>query len=118
MINIMKSHGKSSLMILIHARKAAGTTMDKWMALFIDTKLPLYFQTNHNLSEWKCELIKIEAFTSVHKQSKNFITECMNKYPFAIYVISLRHPIDRILSQYEFEWRWRCIRCGILRDHI
>lgn len=36
--------------------------------------------------------------------------------PLSIYVTSIRHPIDRILSQYEFEWRWGCQRCDYKDD--
>eukprot|EP01084_Bolivina_argentea_P213350 362366_1 len=106
-------------MILIHARKAAGTTMDKWMTLFIEDKLPYWTSKIRNIT-WQCKLIKIEAFTNVNKKygHRNFIEYIMNKYPFGIYVISLRDPIERIVSQYNFEWRWGCIRCGPQRTYM
>ena len=30
-----------------------------------------------------------------------------------MYVVHFRHPIDRILSQYNFEWRWGCKACTV-----
>eukprot|EP01083_Nonionella_stella_P012312 34933_1 len=104
--------------ILIHARKAAGTTMDKWITSLIEDRIPFWRSKLHNMS-WQCTLIKLEAFTNIHtKPKKNFIEHAMTQHPFAIYILALRDPIARILSQYDFEWRWGCIRCGPQRSNM
>ena len=46
-----------------------------------------------------------------HKIDFNNITWSFLYDRYSIYVTSIRHPITRILSQYEFEWRWGCQRC-------
>ena len=84
-----------------HARKAAGTTIGSWLKSLI--------RNNPNNPN---ELSRKEAFSNWNKKNINPITSTMtNKADTSLFLISLRHPIERILSHYEFEFRWGCNTC-------
>ena len=97
--------------VLFHARKAGGTTTLRWLKEF--DKLVL----NNTLN-----IIHIEAYPPVHagrphNKKRNVIQAVMEKYQNdALFIMVLRHPIDRILSQYDFEWRWGCLQCDARDD--
>eukprot|EP01084_Bolivina_argentea_P275014 468895_1 len=117
--------------ILFHARKAAGTTLEMWIKRML--YLPDFpwnkflkkrniTHKNHKLWKkyiwlnklnWTFRFESYEAYTYFHfDKNKNAIDQVMKNNPYAIYVMAFRNPIDRILSQYEFEWKWGCWRCN------
>ena len=58
-----------------------------------------------------------EFYTFIHgkkkKNGQNLIDKVFTANPDAVYVVHFRHPIERIISQYQFEWRWGCYLCAV-----
>ena len=97
--------------IIIHLRKAGGTTLETWLKE-INRRLAADWNAAHPASQrWNSTVTVREAYHFFHKMAENNITHSMLRDPHSIYVTAMRHPIERILSQYEFEWRWACQRC-------
>jgi len=86
--------------ILIHTRKAAGSTIKYWLSRM------LRYMNNHYTDTVGTDFR--ECWPRFHLiQHGTLTTQIMNKNTKqSVWVISLRHPLDRILSQYDFEWRW------------
>ena len=95
--------------IIIHQRKSGGTTLENWFNA-INSQLRKDWDANHKI-KWNSSVECREAYHFFHKILENNITWSFLIDPYSIYVTSMRHPITRILSQYEFEWRWGCQRC-------
>ena len=101
MVHLVESHN----IILFHSRKAGGTTAFRWLEEF------------NKLFNDTLNIIRIEAYPFVHRGDQNIIKTTIQKYKTnALYVLTLRHPIDRILSQYDFEWKWGCLECDARDD--
>ena len=86
-------------LIFIHFHKAGGTSI----RIYID-KLKLVY--DNNIYEY------YESYFDVHNQfgdddtnSETFLN-LMKKNEYSIFMTCIRNPIDRIISQYNFEWRW------------
>eukprot|EP01083_Nonionella_stella_P095687 268696_1 len=116
--------------ILFHARKAAGTTFEMWIKRLLhlpDFPWVKFIKKRHirhsnhiqwtryiqqHRLHWNFTFDSFEAYSFFHGHNhQNRINAIMNDNPYAIYVMAFRHPIDRIVSQYEFEWRWGCFAC-------
>ena len=69
-----------------HMRKAGGTTMRRWM--------------QHE----KC--MKADSFEGVVQERKPFNITLFRE-PGMLYMTALRHPVNRIVSAYFFEGRWK-----------
>ena len=95
--------------IIIHQRKSGGTTLEHWFTA-INSRLAQKWDRTHS-NKWNSTIECREAYHFFHKILENNITWSFIYDPHSIYVTSIRHPINRILSQYEFEWRWSCQRC-------
>eukprot|EP01084_Bolivina_argentea_P177179 306446_1 len=108
---LQKLHnGNNATIFILHARKAGGSTLKTWMHKLQDQLL-----FNHqNDSNFNITRSHLEFYTFIHNDfnKKNTIDTIFKQNPLGIFSISLRHPIERILSQYEFEWRWGCLRCA------
>ena len=101
---------KANNLIVFHARKAGGSTILRWLRKFKD----VYNETEMNI-------IHIEAYPFLHENPSgkqyNFIKYTLNKYKDnALFIMIFRDPIQRILSQYDFEWRWGCLQCDVGDD--
>ena len=92
---------------VIHARKAGGTTIRHWMNGIVKV-----LKQQHNSSSWNTTVHPHEFWTYLHKNNTNAMDTIFKKNPYSIYVMALRDPIERILSQYDFEWRWGCFHCS------
>ena len=44
------------------------------------------------------------------------LSKIIKDNPYSIFLACFRNPIERILSQYEFEWRWGCQNCNTKTD--
>ena len=53
----------------------------------------------------------IEAYWSIHKGYKNVINRATKRFNRneTLFITAFRDPIERIISQYSFEWRWGCV---------
>eukprot|EP01084_Bolivina_argentea_P177185 306454_1 len=99
----LNGHGK---IIIIHQRKSGGTTLENWFTE-INKNLKQKWNSNHPPSnQWNSTVEVREAYHFFHKIFENNLTWSFSTDPYSIYITSIRHPINRILSQYEFEWRW------------
>ena len=88
--------------VLFHARKAGGSTIFRWIQQFKQT-------LNHSVN-----IIHIEAYPAIHHQGRNAIQFLMDKYKDnALFIVVFREPIARIVSQYDFEWKWGCQHCDV-----
>eukprot|EP01083_Nonionella_stella_P067212 177615_1 len=96
-------NGTGSIFI-IHCRKAAGTAIHGWMAALV-SRIKVYLRQQNINKNWSCSVSEREMWT--YNNAPDFHEE----YYESILVIALRDPIQRILSQYEFEWRWGCFKC-------
>ena len=88
-------------LIHFHARKAAGTAIVEWFEDIVrfNKKNPNQFR-------------KFEAFSNWNKNGINPIISTMtDNGNSSLFSICLRHPIERILSHYDFEFRWGCNTC-------
>ncbi|ETO04998.1 hypothetical protein RFI_32398, partial [Reticulomyxa filosa] len=111
--------------VLLHIHKAGGTTVRNYFKLMakIDYKNLLFFSKKKKKRElqkffigkniWSMDekndetLQVIESFTYIHRFGYSFdLLKMISKNPHHIYVMTMREPISRILSQYQFEWRW------------
>eukprot|EP01084_Bolivina_argentea_P215817 366490_1 len=93
-------NGKGNIKFF-HARKAAGSAVSQWLKNLVNR------QHIGNTFDHQ-----YEAFPSWMKKNTNPINKYMtNNGDDSIFVITLRDPIDRILSHYEFEWKWGCNPC-------
>eukprot|EP01084_Bolivina_argentea_P177178 306442_1 len=100
-------NGDNATVFIFHARKAGGSTLKKWMR-----KLANKLVQNHkNDSNFIISEQHTEFYTFIHDKH-NTIDTIFKNNPLHIFSIVLRHPIERILSQYEFEWRWGCQGCA------
>ena len=92
----------SGNLIYFHPRKAAGTTMGIWLEKVIN-------RNRKTENQFK----SIEAFSNWHyKKKRNPIDiEMRDKSNLSLFAISFRDPIERIVSHYEFEFRWGCNKC-------
>lgn len=87
-------------LIIFHPRKAGGTTVLQWIRNYsqqLSDKYSINITVKH-----------IEIFPFTHK--KQNINEILNEN--GLFIISMRDPISRIISQYDFEWRWGCMKCN------
>ena len=53
-----------------------------------------------------------EGYPFIHgKTNKNFIDRAIKYFNKSntLFITSMRDPIERIISQYNFEWRWGCV---------
>ena len=112
LITISKSdyntHTKN--IIVFHARKAGGSIVLRWLNQFRDE----YFRINNNNNN--INIIHLEAYPFIHGNN-NFINNAINKYKDnGLFVFIFRDPIKRIISQYDFEWKWGCIDCDFRDD--
>ena len=94
--------------ILIHIRKAGGTTIKQWF-----NKMAYFMNTSYGINDTVKGKDYREAWPNFHlytgrgtlrSQMLNDKSNDIN----SIWVIMFRNPIERILSQYEFEMRWLC----------
>eukprot|EP01083_Nonionella_stella_P201739 737733_1 len=101
-------NGTGSIFI-IHCRKAAGTAIHSWMSRIVH-RIKVYQRKGNINKNWDCSVEEMEMFT--YTTHPNF----GESHYESILILVLREPIQRILSQYEFEWRWGCFRCDHQSD--
>ena len=90
--------------IVFHPRKASGTTVHFWMWHYRDI-----YNSKYGLN---ITVMHFEGYPWVHRK-QNMIEYVLTEYKDdALFIISFRDPIKRILSQYDFEWRWGCQKCN------
>ena len=111
MMNIAwdKFRNGTGKLIHIHARKAGGSTIKRWMRTKYLDIFNAYFASKGLV--WNSSREHYEMWTFAHKHGP-LIDRIFKDNPFAIYVVHFRDPIERIISQYQFEWRWGCGRCS------
>eukprot|EP01083_Nonionella_stella_P154023 495714_1 len=106
-----KFYNGTGQLIVIHARKAGGTTTRRWMGMLIK-QIRSYYKNTLNQT-WNTTFKAHEFWSYYHSNNHNRISTIFSDNPHAIYVMAFRDPIQRILSQYDFEWRWGCQKCTV-----
>eukprot|EP01084_Bolivina_argentea_P171858 297728_1 len=106
-----KFYNGTGQLIVIHARKAGGTTVRHWMGTLM-SRIKKYHRNKYNTT-WNTTFKAHEFWTYYHHNNSNRINAIFKNNPFAIYLVAFRNPVQRIISQYDFEWRWGCQRCNV-----
>ena len=73
---------------------------------------------SNTLTNWTVQVQREEFYTYKHKGGVNRIEELMDQYPNALFAVALRDPVERIISNYNFEWQWGCTRCSVQSDYV
>eukprot|EP01084_Bolivina_argentea_P177180 306448_1 len=97
--------------VLFHARKASGTDTLRWLNAFKNQ-----LQTVYNRSDDCINIVHVEGYPFIHYDQYNAIDHYKQKFKNGLFVMTFRDPVERILSQYEFEWRWLCQGCDRFND--
>lgn len=104
------SENESGELIFIHFRKAGGTTFRTYLTYIKDDFGPD--------SKYNNTITTHETFTYIHRNFKQFDYYFLNyflfndKHKHSLFATMLRDPIDRIISQYNFDWRFGCEKCN------
>ena len=96
-------------LIHFHARKAGGSTMKQWLRSKYMEPFETYFKIKG--LAWNTTHKHYEMWTYAHPGT-NLIDKVFKDNPDAVYVVHFREPVERIISEYQFEWRWGCQRCS------
>ena len=96
-------------LLFIHYRKAAGTSVGQWLKHLTEQCKRNHQQIYGTSSVWDSKIERIELYP----RDLINITERLMTDKHTIYVLNYREPISRIISQYEFEWRFLCQTCTI-----
>lgn len=91
----------SSTLVLIHFRKAGGTTMKHFLRKILNEEF---------LSKYNNTIINFETYMwqKTHNNPPNPLynfTDYVIKYPNYLYVTAVRDPVSRIISQCNMDWR-------------
>lgn len=100
--------------VFFHLRKASGSTIWQWMKQY-----QTLLQTEYDIT---INAYHVEAYSYVHAKLLHFadypdddnrnVIYRASKYfnkSNTLFITAFRNPIDRIISHYNFEWRWGCI---------
>lgn len=93
-------------------RKAGGTTIGSLIKSNLDELNARAHRDNAQLSPQQNNIReRFEAYHYFHTQNALNITDKLLTQPQKVYAIVFRNPIQRIISQYYFEFRWGCQEC-------